>query len=235
MFDFRSGRHALGFCAAVAILAGCGGSQAQMAAPSVVSPAASHVRTASGSGNCPALPGGTGILTDGDFSQAPDPGSEQGLPAGTKFASDWVVSERTIDFYGSDVSWDEPHGLCSVDLDGSGTEGVGAIRHGRVRTTVDATYTVGFILSGNVNCAQGQGNPRIKRLLVEAVGVGRMIGQVFDWRTAHGHDAQHGDFKMERWRFTAFSTETSFVFQSLDRPDKSNCGPVVAGISVSES
>ena len=92
MFDFRSGRHALGFCAAVAILAGCGGSQAQMAAPSVVSPAASHVRTASGSGNCPALPGGTGILTDGDFSQAPDPGSEQGLPAGTKFASDWVVS-----------------------------------------------------------------------------------------------------------------------------------------------
>ena len=128
--------------AAVAILAGCGGSQAQMAAPSVVSPAASHVRTASTSGSCPALPGGTGILTDGDFSQAPDPGSEQGLPAGTKFAPDWVVErERTHRllrlrrFVGRAARV-----LCSVDFDGSGTEGVvtGAIRHGRVRTTVDA-------------------------------------------------------------------------------------------------
>lgn len=185
--------------------------------------------------NCPANPRGSGILTDGDFSQAPDPGSEQGLPVGTKFAPDWVVSERTIDFYGSNVSWDEPHALCSVDLDGSGPEGVGAITHARLQMTVDATYTIGFILSGNVNCAHGQGNPRVKRLLVEAVSKSGMIGHVFDWNTAHDHDAQHGDFSMRRWRFTALSTETSFVFESLDKPDKSNCGPVVAGMSVRKS
>jgi hypothetical protein len=185
--------------------------------------------------NCPANPAGSGILTDGDFSQAPDPGSSQGLPVGTKFAPDWVVTERTIDFYGSDVSWDEPHAVCSVDLDGSGPQGVGAITHAPVQTTVDATYAIAFILSGNVNCARGQGNPRVKRLLVEAVSNSGVIGQVFAWYTAHNHDAQHGDFSKRRWRFTALSTETSVVFQSLDKPDKSNCGPVVAGISVRQS
>jgi hypothetical protein len=185
--------------------------------------------------NCLANPRGSGILTDGDFSQAPDPGSDQGIPVGTKFAPDWVVSERTIDFYGSDVSWDEPHALCSVDLDGSGHKGVGAITHVPVQTTVDAAYTISFILSGNVNCAPSQGNPRVKRLLVEAVSESGTIGQVFHWNTAHGHDAQHGDFSEKRFRFTALSENTSFVFQSLDRPDKSNCGPVVAGMSVTEN
>jgi hypothetical protein len=145
------------------------------------------------------------------------------------------VSERTIDFYGSDVSWDEPHALCSVDLDGSGPHGVGAIKHAPVHTTVDANYTISFILSGNANCGPGQGNPRVKRLLVEAVSKSGLIGQVFHWNTAHDHDAQHGDFSMMRWRFKALSNKTSFLFQSLDRPDKSNCGPVVAGMSVRES
>lgn len=226
------GRCALAASMAVVLLVGCGGSPALV--NSGINPA-SHVRAQSGSYRyCPALPGGTGILTDGDFSQAPDPGSRQGIPVGTKFAPDWVVGERTIDFYGSDVSWDEPYGLCSVDLDGSGHAGVGAIRHGPVKTTFDAAYTIGFIISGNTNCARGQGNPRVKRLLVEAVSRTRTIGQVFSWNTAHSHDAQHGDFAMVRWHFTALSDRTSFVFQSLDRPDHSNCGPIVAGMAVNE-
>lgn len=232
MIVSRFGRYALGLCAAAAVLAGCGGSPAFL--NSGMNPV-SHVRTQSGSYRyCPALPGGTGILTDGDFSQASDPGSRQGIPVGTKFAPDWVVSERTIDFYGSDVSWDEPYGLCSVDLDGSGRTGVGAIRHGSVKTTVDATYTIGFVLSGNTHCAHGQGNPRVKRLLVEAVSGSRTIAKVFSWNTAHNHDAQHGDFAKVRFQFTAFSDKTSFVFQSLDRPAHSNCGPVVAGMAVNE-
>jgi hypothetical protein len=142
------------------------------------------------------------------------------------------VSERTIDFYGSGVSWDEPYGLCSVDLDGSGRAGVGAIRHGSVKTTVDATYTISFTLSGNTNCAHGQGNPRVKRLLVEAVSRSRTIAKAFSWNTAHNHDAQHGDFANVHFHFAAFSDKTSFVFQSLDRPAHSNCGPVVAGMAV---
>lgn len=227
-----SSTYALAACAAGAVLifTGCaspgGGISAGFPGP--------HTAVASSSTNCPARAGGSGILTDGDFSRAPDPGSSQGLTVGTKFAPDWVVSERTIDFYGSDVSWDEPHALCSVDLDGSGHQGVGAITHAAVRTTVGIAYTVRFIFSGNANCAGGQGNPRIKRLLVEAVGKSGFIGHVFFWDTAHHRDAQHGDFATKRWRFAALDNKTSFVFQSLDRPDKSNCGPIVAGMSVRE-
>lgn len=72
---------------------------------------------ASGSSDCPALSGGTGILTDGDFSQTADP--ESNNPTyykGHVFAPNWVVYKRNIDFNGS-TYWDMA-GLCSVDLDG---------------------------------------------------------------------------------------------------------------------
>lgn len=223
-----SAQHAFSIAAAAALLAACGGSPTPLGFEAR-RPSASQAST-----KCPSKPNGNGILTDGDFSQAPDPGSWQGIPVGTKFAPDWVVSERTVDFYGSGVSWDEPYGLCSVDLDGSGRAGVGAITHAPVMTTVDATYTIGFVMSGNANCARGQGNPRVKRLLVEAVSRNGTIGKVFAWNTAHDHDAQHGDFARLHWRFTALSDKTSFVFQSLDRPDHSNCGPIVAGMAVKE-
>jgi len=49
------------------------------------------------------------------------------------------------------------------------------------------------------------------------------------------HDAQHGDFLTKRFGFTALNDKTSFVFQSLDKPVKSNCGPVIAGVSVRSS
>lgn len=227
--------YALTTCVAAAIASFTGCSGAGTSTPFGFQAARRATWTRPATTNCPPNPGGNGILTDGDFSQAPDPGSWQGIPVGTKFAPDWVVSERTIDFYGSDVSWNEPHALCSVDLDGSGKQGVGAIKHAPVLTTVDAAYTIRFILSGNVNCGPSQGNPRVKRLLVEAVSKSGMIGKVFSWNTAHGHDAQHGDFVTKRWRFAAIGKKTSFVFQSLDRPNKSNCGPVVAGMSVTEN
>lgn len=218
-------------CAAVLVLTGCA---SQSFAPRTDG-AQIHLSPHRSTAQCPANPAGTGLLTDGDFSQAPDPGSDQGITVGTKFAPDWVVSERTIDFYGSDVSWDEPNGLCSIDLDGSGTQGVGAITHAAVATTLGATYTVGFILSGNVNCAKSQGDPPVKKLLVEAVGKDGTAAQVFYWHTAHHHDAQHGNFGDRRFIFTALNERTSFIFQSLDRPLKSNCGPVIAGMSVTKS
>ena len=87
--------------------------------------------------NCPALPSGTGILRDGDFSRADYPGSNvPTYSAGQHFAPKWVVTGKTIDFAGS--YFKTPNGLCSVDLDG--TPGPGGILHGgfrrrRVRNT----------------------------------------------------------------------------------------------------
>src|ERR1700722_4888294 len=54
------------------------------------------------SGDCGSLPSGTGILRDGDFSQAPNPGNDTGVGPGTTFAPHWMSSgPRTIDFYGT--------------------------------------------------------------------------------------------------------------------------------------
>jgi len=45
-----------------------------------------------------------------------------------------------------------------------------------------------------------------------------------------GGDAQSDDFQPETWSFTATDSRTRLYFRSLDH--HSNCGPVVAAISV---
>ncbi len=185
--------------------------------------------------NCPASPSGSGILTDGDFSQAPDPGSWQGIKVGTEFAPDWVVAQNTIDFYGPTGAWHVPGNLCSVDLDGSGPSGVGAIAHTPTETTAGTTYNVTFLFSGNRHCARYQRGPRIKTMLVEAEAQAKTQGGVFYWNTAHNHDAEHGVFTIESWTFKAVDRTTTLEFQSLDQPITSNCGPVVAAISLTQN
>jgi hypothetical protein len=181
---------------------------------------------------CPAWPGGSGLLADGDFSKAPDPTVTQGLGVGTKFAPDWIVRERTIDFYGPGDAWKVPNNVCVVDLDGSGAMGAGAIAHSPVETKIGKTYTLGFLFSGNKHCAHFQHGPPIKTMLVEAAGLRATLGQIFYWNTANGHDAEHGVFEPRRWTFKAANRRTEFYFKSLDRPITTNCGPVVAAISL---
>src|ERR1700723_4676692 len=89
---------ALGAIAAVAMLAGCGAG-----APSTTLQAASTNRVRMDSNSdcssqcCPALPGGTGILVDGDFSEATDPGNQFIEPhKGQVFAPEWDVVKRNV-------------------------------------------------------------------------------------------------------------------------------------------
>jgi hypothetical protein len=96
-------------------------------------------------------------------------------------------------------------------------------------------YTMGFILSGNVNCEHRQGTRALSGCSWRRSAGAAWPDGFSNWNTARDHDAQHGDFSVKRWRFTALSTETSFVFQSLDKPYKSNCGPVVAGMPVTKT
>jgi hypothetical protein len=185
--------------------------------------------------NCQPAPNGFGLLTDGDFSEAPDPGGIQGIPVGTRFAPDWIVTLRTIDFYGRTGAWPVPGGLCSVDLDGSGPQGVGAIAHAPMMLDVHHPYTLSFLFSGNTNCAPFQHGPSVKTLLVEVAGQHRTQGRIFYWETAHHHDANHGIFKEVSWSFHALELWNQVVFESLDRPINSNCGPVIAGMSLVEN
>jgi hypothetical protein len=176
--------------------------------------------------NCGSLPSGTGILRDGDFSRARNPGNDTGVGPGATFASAWTSSgPRTIDFYGTGegVPWAEPEGLCNVDLDG--TPGPGSIRHRLFDTQPGAKYILSFLFSGNGACA-----PTIKDMEVR---IARMR-QGFTWNVSSGNSAQNGLWKPEIVTFTAVHARTRLEFISRDR-DAGNCGPVVAGIAVTQS
>jgi len=179
-------------------------------------------RAHSASSNCPVWSGGTGILADGDFSEAPDPGT--GLPTfhrGAVFAPDWTVTGDTIDLYGS-TAWGPDTGYCSVDLDG--TPGPGGIRHTAFATKSGQPYTVTFLLSGNGACG-----PTVKTMSIIAA---RQF-TTFTWDISNGNDAQHGVWLPESWVFKAHGPNTILQFKSKDSPG--NCGPVVAAISVTPS
>ena len=171
--------------------------------------------------HCPAWPGGTGILADGDFALAIAPPSGQHFYAGQKFAPDWKVAKGSIDLLST--HYKAPSGVCSVDLDGDNHSG--SMKHKAFGVTPSAVYTVSFLFSGSVQCA-----PTVKTMKVEAAGQ----SQVFTWDTSNGHNAENGVFEQEAWSFTATSASTTLEFASLD-PTNSDCGPVVAAISVTQN
>ena len=146
------------------------------------SPAQSYARVSPAT-NCPKLSGGTGLLTDGDFSQAAQPPSTLGFNKGQSFAPAWHVSKNSIDFVSS-TYWNMD-GLCSVDMDGGNS---GAIAHKSFATSSGAKYTVTFFLSGN-----SDGPPTVKTLKLSAAGQ----SSTFTWDTSGGNDPRHGKFAEE--------------------------------------
>lgn len=205
--------------ASASFVSGCASGAVQ--APQAVSSFSSKRASGSGCGSmcCPSLLGGTGLLTDGDFSQAIDLGTKWNhVFKGTVFAPYWVVSRGNVNFYGSDA-WDVD-GLCSVDLDG--TPGPGGIASDAFATTVGQAYSVTFVLSGNGVCA-----PTIKKMEVGAAGQ----SEKFRWNTSGGRNAQHGYWSDETFKFIATNDTARLRFNSRDYPP-SRCGAVVAGVAV---
>lgn len=216
--QLRSLRFALSAFITAILLGSCAG-----ASSTIPNGATSDFRPLTGSGCgskcCPSLPGGTGILTDGDFSQGIDLGSKWNhVFKGDVFAPNWIVSKSNINFYGS-TAWNID-GLCSVDLDG--TPGPGGIAHDFFATQVGAQYSVTFLFSGNGAC-----RTTAKKMQVEAA----KQSEDFTWNTSGGKDAQNGYWSEEVFQFSAINSMTRVRFNSKDHPP-SNCGPVVAGVSV---
>jgi hypothetical protein len=172
---------------------------------------------------CPSDPSGTGLLTDGDFSQRsiPSRGYRNGISRGP-FAPDWVVTGRTIDFVGPKAWPPAVNPYCSVDLDG--TPGPGGIRHLPFATEQGASYTVTFQLSGNGNCG-----PTVKQMVVKAAGQ----STAFQWDISSGNSVENGVWAPETWAFIAQSATTVLAFASRD--PAGNCGAVVAAISVTQN
>jgi hypothetical protein len=148
----------LGLGASIALITTCVASAGPMTRMNAI-----HAKQFASSQNCPAYQGGTGILTDGDFSQAalPPTGSTNGIPRGMEFAPDWIVKGRTIDFAGTSGWPPTAAPYCSVDLDG--TPGPGGIEHSAFASQRGEMYTVSFQLSGNGACG-----PTVKTMLIKA-------------------------------------------------------------------
>lgn len=207
----------------VTVAAGCSSS---MANPGSASYQSVLPASRSYSASCPASPGGTGILHDGDFSQAGQPGPPGNAVyvKGEGFSPSWKVTQNSIDFLSA--SYWNMDGLCSVDLDGlwmpSFPDPVGAVQSSGVRTKPNHYYTVSFLLSGNGDCA-----PTVKRFEIWAADQFKN----YTWDTSNGNDARHGKYASESWQFVAKGKSTRIRLSSGD-PNGSSCGPVVAAISL---
>ncbi len=209
----------------LSLLCGCAGSGAGTLGPGAIVPQADQnarqaafVQARPTVTQCPAS-GSSGILVDGDFSQAPYPGGFESVSKGATFAPDWTSSgPQGIDFIGTYFA--TPRKLCSIDLDG--TPGPGGIEHSAFPTTIGATYSVTFLFSGNGACS-----PNEKLMQIDAAGKTKQ----FSWDLATRGSAQSGDYRSESWSFTAIATTTTLKIFSKD-PANSYCGPVVAAIAV---
>ncbi len=69
-------------------------------------------------------------------------------------------------------------------------------------------------------------------MVVEATGTHGTLQRTFHWSTRRGHDANKGVFAYKTWTFTAIDDMTTLIFQSEDKRIASNCGPVVAAMSL---
>ena len=182
-----------------------------------------HRTIANTSSTCPAYFAEHGLVIDGDFRQATDPGDTL-VPEthGAAFAPDWVVQRGAIDFAGSKY-WNIG-GLCSVNLDG---HPAGTIATKPFPTTNGAQYTVTFLISG-YGCEGG--GFRCSDIKYMAVRVGKQH-QVFVWEATGTYDVQHGHYLEATWYFTAEKPQSVVELRSLDK-NSSRRGCVVAALSV---
>jgi hypothetical protein len=206
--------------AAFVLLAGCVVSPVSQL-PSDQSLHTGRLSSFASSAHCPAYRKGSGILTDGDFHLAADPGASYlTFNQGQRLARSWKVTTLNINLAGS-TFWEFDH-LCSVDLDGQSA--VGAIEHIKFPTKKGMRYTLSFLMSGNPDCP-----PTTKNMKVSVPGASTR----YHWNTSNGHDVRHGVVALKRVKFTAVSSRSTVTFTSLD-PTGSGCGPVIGAIGVKQ-
>jgi Protein of unknown function (DUF642) len=208
---------------AVVLIAGCTSPSAYLPRSGVVPATRARLpdALANAGSHCPRYAKGSGILSNGDFHEEPNPAGYLTFSKGQVLARFWTVTKLNINFVGT-AFWDFDK-LCSVDLDGESA--VGGIAHRPFSTTKGATYTLSFLLSGNSYCG-----PTIKTMNVSVTG----HSWLFKWNTANNHDVEHGIVAKRHAKFTATSSTSTLTFNSLDTAG-SGCGPVIGAIGVSKT
>lgn len=206
---------------ALVLLAGCVSSPVGSPSAGVVPSMVARAPLAS-SAHCPQYRKGSGLLSDGDFHEAKNPGPYYlTFSKGQSLAPFWKVTKLNINLAGT-MFWNFD-GLCSVDLDGQSA--VGAIAHHGFATKKGALYTVSFLMSGNSYCGSA-----VKKMKVVAGDK----SVLYKWDTSGGHSIQYGIVAPRHFQFTATAQTTTLVFDSLDEAG-SGCGPVIGAIALTKS
>lgn len=129
----------------------------------------------------------------------------------------WTTSKGNVEVVGA--SWWLPsEGFNSVDLDGTSVGGISQ----DITTAVSASYRVFFDLAGNF-----AGPPTVKQLRVSAAG----IYEDYSFDT-YGKSATDMGWVTHTFDFTATSTTTTLIFESMDTGGV-NAGPAIDNVSIS--
>lgn len=167
------------------------------------------------------------VQTNGSFEDGsvdPPPGGFTALGAGSTAITGWVVggSVEIID----DGFWEASDGAHSIDLNGSSQ---GAISQ-TIPTSIGATYTVRFDLSGNPD-----GGPAEKTLNVSATGA---TLQSYSFVNGAGVIRTDMNWQTKLYTFMATSTSTTITFQSTTeaQPAQPNWyGPALDNVVITET
>ena len=153
-------------------------------------------------------------VTNGSFELGTDPGAYATLNPGSTNITGWTITGQ-IDYIGT--YWQASDGSRSIDLSGYS---MGSIQQDIV-TTPGLKYIVNFDMAGNPD-----GNPTIKALDIEAVGVG---SQTFTFDDTGATKSNMG-WETKEWSFIATSNITTLKFTSLV---DTGWGPALDNINVS--
>lgn len=153
-------------------------------------------------------------LINGSFELGTDPGSFKTLNPGATDITGWTITGQ-LDYIGT--YWQASDGGRSLDLSGLSA---GSIQQD-IDTIIGSTYIVNFDMAGNPD-----GDPTIKQLTVEAVGVD---AQAFDFDIT-GHTKSNMGWQTMQWLFVANATTTTLKFTSL--VGDTGWGPALDNVTV---
>ncbi|MCC7366702.1 MAG: choice-of-anchor C family protein [Dehalococcoidia bacterium] len=162
------------------------------------------------------------VQTNGSFEAGNTGGGFTLEPAGSTDITGWNVVSGSVDYIQG--HWVASDGARSIDLNGSSQ---GAISQ-TIPTSIGATYTVTFDLSGNPD-----GAPTVKTLDVSATGAAP-VGYSFDVAAA-GIVNRLVDMKWrtETYTFMATAASTTILFQSTTAGDF--YGPALDNVVITET
>ncbi len=174
--------------------------------------------------------GAASVIANGDFAGTPPNAGYYPVSAGVNASAipGWTVTSGSVDwiegFWGpTPATW--PSGALSVDMNGTPVAGqpstVGVMSQ-TITTDLNATYVVGFDLSGNIGCGPST-------VTVSVGASGNAPVPYTDTNSAYADQ-----WTTVGYSFTAISSSTVLTF-AADPGNTSNCGAAIGNVTITET